>query len=229
MTRTVPAGRRTPPSRLFVPPGVYRPQADTRLLAAALAREELAPAAEVMEIGTGSGLLALAAAGRGARVTAVDVAWPAVLAARVNALRLRLPLRVRHGDFARRSRGRRFDLVLANPPYVPSARTRPPARGPGRAWEGGPQGRLVIDRICAGAKAMLRPGGVLLMVHSGLCGPRTTVERLRVAGLRARVLVRARVPWGPVLRGRRAWLEERGLADRGEVWEELVVIRAERP
>ncbi|MEU2390822.1 HemK2/MTQ2 family protein methyltransferase [Streptomyces sp. NPDC007369] len=218
-----------PPPRLFTPPGVYRPQADTRLLAAALDREYLGPGTTVMEVGTGTGALALRAAGRGANVTAVDVSWPAVLTAYANALRRRLPLRVLHGDFAARTRGRRFDLVLANPPYVPSPEPRPPVRGAARAWDAGPSGRLVIDRICAWAPAVLRPGGVLLIVQSGMCGPRATVRLLERAGLSAGILLRAAVPWGPVLRSRRAWLESRGLADAGEEWEELVVIRARHP
>ncbi|MEV8530542.1 HemK2/MTQ2 family protein methyltransferase [Streptomyces sp. NPDC051211] len=211
---------------LIALPGVYRPQADTRLLAGALAREGLGPHTEVLEIGTGTGAVALRAAATGARVTAVDVSWPAVLAARLNALRRRLPLRVLHGDFADRTRGRRFDVVLANPPYVPSPLARLPSHGAGRAWEGGPDGREVIDRICARAPALLAAGGVLLMVHSAMCGPQSTVQRLERAGLAAEVTARARVPWGPVLRARRTWLERRGLADAGEEWEELVVIRA---
>ncbi|MFI6003659.1 HemK2/MTQ2 family protein methyltransferase [Streptomyces sp. NPDC051366] len=216
----------TLPARLIALPGVYRPQADTRLLSEALSHERLGPGTEVMEIGTGTGALALHAAGRGARVTAVDVSWPAVAAARLNALRQRLPLRVLHGDFAARTVGRRFDIVLSNPPYVPSPRARLPSRGANRAWEAGPGGRQIIDRICASAPALLRPGGVLLMVHSQMCGAQTTVDDLERAGLSAQVTARASVRWGPVLRSRRAWLERQGLADDGEEWEELVIIRA---
>ncbi|MFI8278067.1 methyltransferase [Streptomyces sp. NPDC085929] len=102
--------------------------------------------------------MALHAAGRGARVTAVEVSWPAVLTARLNALRRRLPLRVLHGDFAARTVGRRFDLILANPPYVPSPRARLPSRGPERAWDAGHDGRTVIDRICSATPALLSPG-----------------------------------------------------------------------
>ncbi|MGW0390407.1 HemK2/MTQ2 family protein methyltransferase [Streptomyces sp. NPDC003042] len=214
------------PHKLIALPGVYRPQADTRLLADALVREELGPATDVLEIGTGTGALALRAAARGARVTAVDVSWPAVATARLNALRERLPLRVLHGDFVDRTRGRRFDMILANPPYVPSPQPLPPSRGPGRAWDAGPEGRHVIDRICGRAPALLRPGGVLLMVHSDMCGAQRTVDQLRRAGLSAGVTSRDPVRWGPVLRSRRAWLESRGLADHGEEWEELVIIRA---
>ncbi|MFF4367096.1 HemK2/MTQ2 family protein methyltransferase [Streptomyces sp. NPDC001594] len=213
--------------RLIALPGVYRPQADTLLLADALAREPLGPGARVVEIGTGTGALALRAAARGAHVTAVDVAWPAVLAARLNGWRQRLRLRVLHGDFADRTRGRRYDLVLANPPYVPGPDSRLPTSGARRAWEAGPEGRAVIDRICTAAPTLLRPGGVLLMVHSGMCGAQKTLALLADQGLSARVTERARIPWGPVLRSRAAWLRQEGLAGEGEELEELVVVRAQ--
>ncbi|MFJ1864482.1 HemK2/MTQ2 family protein methyltransferase [Streptomyces sp. NPDC088097] len=216
----------TLPPGLIALPGVYQPQADTRLLAQALAHEDLESCRDVLEIGTGTGALALYAAGRGPEVTAVDVSWPAVATARLNALRRRLPLRVEHGDFAARVAGRRYDLIFSNPPYVPAPATRPPTRGPERAWDAGPDGRAVIDRICAQAPTLLRPGGVLLMVHSGMCGAEETLERLAGAGLAARVTAKASVPWGPVLRSRRSWLERRGLAAEAEDREELVVIRA---
>ncbi|MFD4914121.1 HemK2/MTQ2 family protein methyltransferase [Streptomyces virginiae] len=219
----------TLPGGLVALPGVYQPQADTRLLAAALADEDLGPRTEVLEIGTGTGALALHAAATGARVTAVDVSWPAVATARLNAWRRRLPLRVLHGDFEARTMGRRFDVVFSNPPYVPAPDNRPPSRGPERAWDAGLDGRAVIDRICADAPALLRPGGILLMVHSEMCGAEETLDRLAGAGLAAQVRTTVSVPWGPVLRSRRSWLEQQGLAAGAEEWEELVVIRAQRP
>ncbi|MFJ4831812.1 HemK2/MTQ2 family protein methyltransferase [Streptomyces sp. NPDC088747] len=215
-----------PVGPLLALPGVYRPQADTHLLADALAREDLRPAAEVLEIGTGTGALALSAASRGARVTAVDVSWRAVATARLNALHRRLPLRVLHGDFTARTSGRTFDMILANPPYVPSPNKGLPSRGPARAWEAGPDGRLVIDRICASAPSLLRPGGTLLMVHSAMSGAERTLHRLEKAGLAGQALATAVVPWGPVLRSRRAWLQKQGLAEAGQNQEELVIIRA---
>ncbi|WP_374772573.1 methyltransferase [Streptomyces sp. NBC_01310] len=219
----------TLPGGLVALPGVYQPQADTRLLAAALAQENLGPLAEVLEIGTGTGALALHAATSGARVTAVDVSWPAVATARLNAWLHRLPLRVLHGDFEARTTGRRFDVVFSNPPYVPAPESRPPLRGPERAWDAGLDGRAIIDRICADAPSLLRPGGILLMVHSGMCGAEETLDRLSAAGMSADVTATASVPWGPVLRSRRSWLELQGLASEAEEREELVVIRAQRP
>ncbi|GAA3274003.1 HemK2/MTQ2 family protein methyltransferase [Streptomyces lavendulae] len=219
----------TLPGGLVALPGVYQPQADTRLLAAALAHEDLGSRTEVLEIGTGTGVLALHAATRGARVTAVDVSWPAVATARLNAWLHRLPLRVLHGDFEARTAGRQFDVVFSNPPYVPAPDDRLPSRGPERAWDAGLDGRAVIDRICVEAPFLLRPGGVLLMVHSGMCGAEKTLDRLAGAGLAAEVTATASVPWGPVLRSRRSWLEQQGLAAEAEEREELVVVRAQCP
>jgi release factor glutamine methyltransferase len=86
-----------------------------------------------------------------------------------------------------------------------------------------------VDRICEAAPTVLRPGGVLLIVHSGLCGTETTLRLLAERGLRASVADRAVVPYGPVLRSRRHWLIRQGLVDAHDSDEELVVVRAERP
>ncbi|SHI13338.1 HemK2/MTQ2 family protein methyltransferase [Streptomyces sp. 3214.6] len=216
-----------PRLRCWVPRGVYPPQADTRLLERALRRERITGETDVLDLGTGSGLLAVEAARLGGRVTAVDISWRAIAAAWLNALLNRQSLRVRHGDLATAVPGRRFDLVTANPPYVPAPGAAAP-RGPARAWDAGRDGRLLIDRICDTAPTVLRPTGTLLIVHSHLCGIDATLARLEKAGLRAEVVDRARLPFGRVLRSRLAWLREQGLTADGTT-EELVVIRAAHP
>ncbi|MET9902917.1 HemK2/MTQ2 family protein methyltransferase [Streptomyces sp. NPDC006446] len=214
------------PPFLLAPPGVYRPQYDTRLLAQALRREDMGSGTQVLELGTGSGALALEAARRGARVTAVDISRRAVLTARLNALMARAHVTVRHGDLTAAVAGRTYDLVISNPPYVPSPDARPPRKGAARAWDAGHDGRTLVDRICDAAPAVLRPTGVLLVVHSGLCDVDATLDRLTGAGMTPVVTDRAMVPFGPVLRSRLPWLRRTGLV-RDEVEEELVVIRAE--
>jgi release factor glutamine methyltransferase len=87
----------------------------------------------------------------------------------------------------------------------------------------------VLDRVCREAPALLRPGGVLLMVHSELSDSGRTVEHLRAAGLKAAVTRRHRIDFGPVLRTRREWLRQRGLLSAADEKEELVVVRAELP
>jgi release factor glutamine methyltransferase len=229
--------------RVWRLPGVYRPQADTALLASALSCE-IVPGSDVLDVGTGSGALALYASRLGGRVEAVDVSWRALAAARVNALRAGRRIEVHRRDICRGTGpgGRRaYDLVLSNPPYVPAPPGGPgPAHRAARAWDAGPDGRQVLDPLCTAAAGMLRRRGVLLMVHSALCGPQLTVDLLTGLGMRAEIRARARVPLGPVLRSRLPWLRARGLltapgdragscgADDTDDTEELVVIRAER-
>ncbi|MEU7469042.1 HemK2/MTQ2 family protein methyltransferase [Streptomyces sp. NPDC044984] len=213
----------------LAPPGVYAPQEDTELLAGALSDEPVPPGADVLDVGTGSGALAVGAARRGCRVTAVDVSWRAVCAARLNALRAGVPVRVRRGNLFAPVRGESFDLILANPPYVPAPGGASLPRGAARAWDAGGDGRLVLDRICREAPALLRPGGVLLLVQSALSDPGLTIGQLRAAGTKAAVIRRRRIAFGPVVRGREHWLRERGLLSGSEDKEELVVIRAELP
>ncbi|MFJ9025752.1 HemK2/MTQ2 family protein methyltransferase [Streptomyces sp. NPDC102259] len=213
----------------LVLPGVYAPQEDTALLAGALSEERLLPGADVLDVGTGTGALALEAARRGTRVTAVDVSWRAVYSARLNAWRERLPVRVHRGNLFAPVHGQSFDLILTNPPYVPAPAGDRAGRGTARAWDGGGDGRLVLDRICLEAPLLLRPGGVLLMVHSALSDPASTLTVLRASGLKASVTRRRRIPFGPVLRERRDWLRERGLLSADDENEELVVVRAELP
>ncbi|MFG3200622.1 HemK2/MTQ2 family protein methyltransferase [Streptomyces sp. NPDC048192] len=209
-------------------PGVYAPQEDTELLTEALRAEAPAPGSQVLDVGTGSGALALEAARHGAEVTAVDVSRRAVWTVRANAWLSGLPVRIRRGNLFGPVRGRTFDLILANPPYVPAPDTRHGPRGRSRAWDAGRDGRLLLDRICRDAPALLRPGGVLLIVHSALSDPDHTLRLLRDAGLKASVARRRRIPFGPVLRSREDWLRRRGLLEPAARTEELVVVRAER-
>lgn len=212
---------------LITPPGVYHTQADTEMLIGALDDEPLPPGAAVLDLGTGSGAVAVAAARRGARVTAVDVSWCALGTALLNGALHARRIRVRHGDLFRPVRESRFDLIVTNPPYVPCpVRTAP--RGAARAWDAGRDGRRLLDRICAQAPAALKPGGVLLLVHSDLCGVDATCERLRVAGVRPQVVARTRQPYGPVMSSRARWFEQQGFARPGQREEELVVIRGAR-
>jgi release factor glutamine methyltransferase len=158
-------------------------------------------------------------------VTAVDASLPAVLATRLNAWRSGVRVRVLRGDLFSPVEGERFDLVVSNPPYVPSGPGSPQAQGPRHAYDGGPDGRAFIDRICDGLPQHLRPGGVALLVHSSICGEQATLRALRAGGLEATVVERRRGALGPLMRARAAELERRGLLGPGQSEEELLVIR----
>jgi release factor glutamine methyltransferase len=194
-----------------------------------LKRERLPPGAAGLDLCTGSGVLAVAAARHGCRqVTAVDVSRKAVLAARFNARLNGLRVRSVRGDLFEPVRDQRFDLIVSNPPYVPSPTGDLPRRGLARAWEAGSDGRVFLDQICAEASAHLRPGGVMLLVHSSVCGEQATVSALSDSGLSVSVALRHRGALGPILRARADWLRDRQLLpDDGQ--EEMLVIRAEAP
>lgn len=212
---------------VFCPPGVYRAQDDTAVLAEVLRREGLAAGRTVLDIGTGSGALAMAASRQSAAsVTAVDLSWRSVLTTWLNCRASGARVTVRRGDLFSPVKTQRFDLIVANPPYVPAATSALPRFRTARCWDAGLDGRAVVDRLCDGVGARLSEGGVLLMVHSGLCGPDETLRRLAGAGMRGEVAERVRVPFGPVMRARAVMLEQRGLIEPGDSLEELVVIKA---
>jgi release factor glutamine methyltransferase len=211
--------------RIFTLPGVFQPRSDARLLATAMRDGALARGARVLEVFTGSGGIAVAAAREGAReVIAVDVSRRALASAWINARRNGARVRVRRGDLFAPVAGERFDLILANPPYVPSAGDALPRGARSRAWEGGTDGRLLLDRLCAEAPAHLAPGGALLIVQSSVCGERATLERLAAAGFDAERVAARRGPLGALMRERAPLLETRGLLAPGQREEELLVL-----
>jgi release factor glutamine methyltransferase len=66
------------------------------------------------------------------------------------------------------------------------------------------------------------------MVHSALSDADLSLRQLRGGGLRADVVARERIPFGPVMHGRAEFLERQGLIEPGQRHEDLVVIRADR-
>jgi release factor glutamine methyltransferase len=209
-------------------PGVFRPRSDAWLMTEAI-RRELPQGATVLDVFTGSGVLAVAAAGAGAAdVTAVDVSRRAVACVRANARLNGVRLRALRGDLFAPVAGERFDAIVANPPYVPGDRPAGAARGEARAWEGGHDGRALIDRLCAEAAGHLRPSGVLLLVQSSVSGLSPTTTLLAGTGLDVDVVDRRRGQLGPLLTDRAGALEARGLLRPGQREEELLVVRARR-
>ena len=211
--------------RVVTVPGVFKPIVDTWMLAERMRGAPSLAGGEVLDLCTGSGALAVAAALCGARrVTAGDISRRSVLTARLNARLNGVRVRARRGDLFGPLNDERFDLIVSNPPYVPSASDEPPARGLERAWEGGREGRSVLDRICAEAGRHLRPSGAVLLVHSSLCGERATLDGLGRSGLEARVVARRKGPLGPLMSARAAELERRGVLGAGVREEDLLVV-----
>ncbi|MCV6971452.1 HemK2/MTQ2 family protein methyltransferase [Mycobacterium bohemicum] len=213
---------------------VYQPQDDSRLLVDAMHQSGLVPGRRILDLCTGSGFVAIAAAEMGcASVTAFDICPHAVRCSRGNAAIAGVQVDVREGSWLGALDRAPFDLVVANPPYVPT----PPegdtevigsSAGPSWAWNAGTDGRLVLDPLCEFLPKLLCDGGSALLVHSALADVRRSLEDLTMAGMRAEVVASKWIPFGPVLSARAGWLEDTGRIPRGRREEELVVIRADK-
>ena len=145
---------------------------------ATLLRAKLAPwvsdrraPGAILDLCTGSGCLAilLAQCFHGARIDAADVSARALAVARINVQRYRLARRVRlvKSDLFSALRGKRYDLIVSNPPYVRTSAMRrlPPEyrHEPRLALAGGRDGLDVVRRILREAAAHLRPRGLLVV------------------------------------------------------------------
>lgn len=148
---------------------IPRPETET-LVEAALARLPASGAA--LDLGTGSGAIAvtLACERPGAAVCAVDASEEALALARANAGRHGAKVEFLHGGWYAPVAGRRFDLVVANPPYVAGG-DRHLAEGDLRfeprvaLTDGSRDGLDSLRAIASGAPAHLAPGGWLLVEH----------------------------------------------------------------
>jgi release factor glutamine methyltransferase len=214
--------------RLLPLPGVFQPPSDSYMLADQLRRERLGPGVNVLDLCTGSGHLAVVAALAGASAVAVDVSRRAVVSARLNAVLNGVRVTGLRGNLFAPVASRRFDVIVSNPPYLPHPDERLPRRGLARAIDAGPRGRAFLDRICAQVGDHLTPRGVVLLVHSSVCGERETIEALSAHGLAAEVVFRHRGPLGPRLRARVDWLREQGMLLPGDE-EEVIIVRAQAP
>ena len=216
--------------RLVTLPGVFKPISDSEFLADVLREQTLPPRASVLDLCTGSGILAITAALRGARnVTAVDISRRSLATVRCNARLNGVRVKTCRGNLFDAVRGQSFDAIVSNPPYVPSETDELPAKGPQRAWEGGRDGRLVLDRLLAEAPEHLRPGGFVLVVSSSVLGTDRTLEAMTAGGLDAEVVARRRGPLGPLMTARVQALEADGLLPPGQRHEDVVVIRGRKP
>jgi release factor glutamine methyltransferase len=210
--------------RLVTLRGVFRPRSDAGMLIDA-ARERIR--GNVLDVCTGSGVVALSLARSASTMTAVDSSRAAVLAVRLGALLNGVSVEVVHGDLFEPLAGRTFDVILSNPPYLP---TPEGDAAPGsHAWDGGHDGRAVLDRLCREAPAYLKPGGDVLIVQSSLAGTERTLAMLADAGLSTSVAAVHRGPLGPLARARAGHLRAIGVLRGAEAVEEVAIVWAHRP
>ena len=169
--------------RILLDDDVYEPAEDTFLLAETL---EVRPGEIALDVGTGTGLIALLMARKAKYVLGVDVNPKAVELARRNArLNGISNVEFRLSDLFENVSGR-FDVITFNAPYLPGE----PEKAIDLALVGGKTGREVIDRFIAEVPDHLNENGRVYLVQSSITGVEETMREFEKAGLRGEVIAR---------------------------------------
>ncbi len=154
-----------------VTPDVLIPRPETELLVELASARITRPAMRVLDLGTGSGAIAVSLAHlhADAIVTATDFSAAALEVARINARDNQVQLELLHGSWYAPLRDRQFDLIVSNPPYIragdPHLEQGDLRFEPQSALTDGSTGLSALDAIIEGAPRHLVPGAWLLMEH----------------------------------------------------------------
>lgn len=174
-------------ARFIVMPSVFNPKVPRtgEFLAAQLDSRLVGREAEVLDMGTGSGVCAVIAARYARRVVAVDINPEAVRCAGINAMlnHVEHKIDIRHGDLFAPVK-ERFDVVLFNPPFLLGT----PRDDRDRAW----RSNDVAERFAAGLDAHLKPDGFALVLLSTFGDASVFLEEFRKRGCAISLLARRR-------------------------------------
>jgi release factor glutamine methyltransferase len=162
---------------------VYEPAADTELLVKAIRLRE---GERVLEIGTGTGLVAIHCAKHGGRVIATDVCEQALGLARENVMENGVEVDLREGDLFDPIEGQ-FDVIIFNPPYLPTEAEDLTDSPLDAALDGGPDGTDVTLRFLQQLPAYLAEEGRAYLVTSSLQDMSRIDGELLGLGLASRV------------------------------------------
>ncbi|MBI5459363.1 HemK2/MTQ2 family protein methyltransferase [Methanobacterium sp.] len=162
-------------------PEVYEPAEDTFLLAENLQVERRH---RVLEIGTGTGIVAITVSRQCRTVVATDINPHAIKCATHNIINNKTyNVELKEGDLFEPVVGEKFDLILFNTPYLPTSEDERVHDELEAAWDGGSDGREVIDRFLDELIDYLNPEGRVQLVQSSLSDIDKTLDKLEKMGL----------------------------------------------
>ena len=166
-------------------PQVYQPAEDTYLLADNLQVNRMS---KILEIGTGTGIIAIIAAKRASKVIATDINPHAIDCAVKNIITNKTyNVELRKGNLFEPVEGEKFDLILFNTPYLPSSTDEKSDDELDAAWNGGLDGREVIDKFLEEVTDYLNPDGKVQMVQSSLSDNEKTLKKFEELGFKASI------------------------------------------
>jgi release factor glutamine methyltransferase len=172
-------------------PNVYEPAEDTFILLENLRVER---SDRVLEIGTGTGIIATKASTNSRMVVATDINPYAIECATKNIIANKsFNIEIRKGNLFEPVKGEKFDLILFNTPYLPTDDKEKINDELNAAWDGGVDGRMLIDRFIEGLPHYFNQGGIVQMVQSSLSDVNMTLKKLENLGFKVSVTARKKV------------------------------------
>jgi release factor glutamine methyltransferase len=173
---------------------IYEPAEDSFLFAENLDVQE---GAQVLDVGTGCGMLGILAAEKAASVVAVDLNPYAISCAKENSalnnVRSKIDF-IQTDLFTALTTKATFDLIIFNAPYLPSEESEADS-WIGRSWAGGANGRQVIDRFITEAPMHLKPNGRVLLMQSTLTNIEETIHKFGKCNLKASIKAERKLPF----------------------------------
>ncbi|WP_406537531.1 HemK2/MTQ2 family protein methyltransferase [Methanobrevibacter sp.] len=164
---------------------VYIPAEDSYLLADNL---EIKPGQSVLEIGTGSGIVAMYASRLTDRITVTDINFDACMLAEKNFKANNIEnIEILFGNMFEVVKDRKFDVILFNTPYLPTEDDEVLDDTINYAFDGGLNGRKVIDLFLNEVGNHLNDGGIVQMIQSSLSGNEETLEMFDRLGFIAEI------------------------------------------
>jgi len=164
---------------------VYVPAEDSYLLAENL---EIESGQRVLEIGTGSGIVAMYASKLTDKVTATDINFDAITLAESNFKENNIDnIELLFGNLFEPVKNRKFDVILFNTPYLPTEEGEVIDDTINYAFDGGLNGRKVIDLFLNEVKNHLNDGGIVQLIQSSLSDNDETLKRLDDLGFIAEI------------------------------------------
>jgi len=196
-----------PINSTYDPAQVYQPEADTYLMVET-ARHEIRKGDRVLEVGTGSGYIAIHLSGYGS-LLGIDINPHAVLAAKEKGVE------VARTDMFDGIRGP-FDLIIFNPPYLPTQTDEKIEDWLEYALDGGLDGRSTITKFVKRVDRVLAPGGRILLLISSLTGVKEVVEMFHTCSFSTEIVAKRQIfdEYLLVLRCYRMTRDEDTMTDR---------------
>ena len=164
---------------------VYIPAEDSYMLADNL---EITEGQSVLEIGTGSGIVAMYASRLTDNITVTDINFDACELARKNFEANNIEnIEILFGNLFEPVKNRKFDVILFNTPYLPTEEGEVLDDTLNYAFDGGLNGRKVIDLFLNEVGNHLNDGGIVQLIQSSLSGNEETLEKLDKLGFIAEI------------------------------------------